>query len=491
VSAIARDRRLEWTGWTITPALATALAERLDELRPARILEIGSGNSTVVLAAHAARSGARVTTLEHDPGYLESTARLLVSMGLRDRVDLRLAPMGRLTGPDGLRAPWYEATLDEGYEFVFVDGPPQRIGREGVLFGVAPHLAPDWELWLDDGHREHELACLDRWRPFVPFAGELYDVDWKGVWVLHPPSSSIAPPGREAVAHIPPPAPVATLAPRAGSGPGTNRAVVTNVEGPTPLVSAMMPTFDRRPFIPRAIAQFLRQTYPNRELIVVDDGTDPIEDLLPPDARIRYLRLPGRATIGVKRNAACEAAHGEIVIGWDDDDWYAPDRIARQVAPIVGGRADAVGLTESLMLDLLSDRYWRCTRHLHERIFAGGVVSGTMAFPRRLWAAGARFPDMSLAEDAIFQRALVRDGARLLRLGDEDLFIYVRHTTNSWRFVPGTYVDRGGWRQVPTPPFLRPDDLQAFRDLRLALQGAASSVPGVSRRSRQPAPARA
>ena len=56
--------------------------------------------------------------------------------------------------------------------------------------------------------------------------------------------------------------------------------------------------------MPRAIDCFLNQDYANRELIVIDDGTDPIEDVLLPDPRLRWVRLESRQTIGAKRNAA-------------------------------------------------------------------------------------------------------------------------------------------------------------------------------------------
>jgi len=84
-----------------------------------------------------------------------------------------------------------------------------------------------------------------------------------------------------------------------------------------------MPTRNRRLFVVQAVAQFLAQDYGDRELIVVDDGEDAVADLLPADSRIRPLRLDRRATIGAKRNIACEAAAGEVIAHWDDDDWMA------------------------------------------------------------------------------------------------------------------------------------------------------------------------
>jgi hypothetical protein len=52
-----------------------------------------------------------------------------------------------------------------------------------------------------------------------------------------------------------------------------------------------MPTYNRRHFVPRAIEYSLRQDYPNKELIVVDDGHESVSDLVPNSDRIRYIRL--------------------------------------------------------------------------------------------------------------------------------------------------------------------------------------------------------
>ena len=97
------------------------------------------------------------------------------------------------------------------------------------------------------------------------------------------------------------------------------------------LVSCIMPTFERPAFVARAARHFLRQRYADRELVVVDDGAISAEPSLPRDNRIRYHRLPARASIGAKRNVACEIARGEVILHWDDDDWMAPTWIATQV----------------------------------------------------------------------------------------------------------------------------------------------------------------
>jgi glycosyltransferase involved in cell wall biosynthesis len=462
------DRRFEWNAWTVTPALAGSLADRLQATKPARLLELGSGISTVILAGHAARTGATVVTLEHDAGYHERTSRLLTAFGLRDHVDLRLAPLRPRVCADGGTYPFYDSALTGAFDFVLVDGPPMRDGRQAALFALSGHLAPGWELWLDDGRRDHERHCLELWRSHFSFEAGLHDVDFKGLWILHGadrPEGGERPAARRRE--------VPALGRPAGSGVAI-RPSATDVHPPAsstppasmPLVSCVMPTFDRRAFVPRAIELFERQDYPERELLIVDDGQDAVRDLIPDDPRYRYLRLDRRASIGAKRNIACEAAAGDIVIGWDDDDWYAPHRIRVQTEALRLGRADAVGLTQAVMFDVTTGRYWQCDGALQQRMFASGVVSGTLAFLRSYWQQGERYPDVSLAEDASFQKGLVARGARLERLAGGDLFIYVRHGRNSWRFTAGAYGDPRGWRAILQPDFLTPDDVMAFRSIR-------------------------
>lgn len=103
-----------------------------------------------------------------------------------------------------------------------------------------------------------------------------------------------------------------------------------------PFVSVVTPTFNRRRFIPSLIACFKHQTYPKHrmEWIILDDGSDPVEDLflkaeLP---NIRYIRLDEKITIGAKRNRLNEEAQGEIIVAMDDDDYYPPERVQAVVA---------------------------------------------------------------------------------------------------------------------------------------------------------------
>ena len=82
---------------------------------------------------------------------------------------------------------------------------------------------------------------------------------------------------------------------------------MTPIVNDWPLVSCIMPTYNRRRFVPGAIRSFLRQDFPNKELVILDDGTDPVADLMPDDPQVHYVRLSQRTTVGAKRNLCLRA----------------------------------------------------------------------------------------------------------------------------------------------------------------------------------------
>ena len=218
-----------------------------------------------------------------------------------------------------------------------------------------------------------------------------------------------------------------------------------------PLVSCIMPTRNRRPFIPLALQCFEAQYYDHKELVIVDDGEDSIEDLIGNDPRVKYRRLSGRHSIGAKRNSACELAQGKIVVLWDDDDWYGSNRIAAQVDPILSGDAEITGLDTRWILNLSTKEFWTLAAPLHQRMFVGNIAGGTMAFDRDVWDRGVRFPSVDLAEDAHFLLQAQQTGARLIRVFNDDLFIYMRHGSNSWIFNTGLFLEEQGWLRIESP----------------------------------------
>lgn len=204
-----------------------------------------------------------------------------------------------------------------------------------------------------------------------------------------------------------------------------------------------MPTRGRRAWIPLAVRWFAQQTYSQRELIVVDDGDDPIEALLPADPAIRYLRLAGRHPVGVKRNQAAEAARGELLAHWDDDDWFAPHRLEVQVAAMQDPRVDLCGLSTLLYHDLRDGRCWQ-----YRAPPGRAPWLSLLCYRRALWQSHPH-PDLVVGSDTAFVRSI--PAALWSVLPNQDLNVCLVHDTNTspkvmqaprWQPVPRDRVQR-------------------------------------------------
>lgn len=112
-----------------------------------------------------------------------------------------------------------------------------------------------------------------------------------------------------------------------------------------PFVSICTPTFNRRPFIQMAIKCFEHQTYPKdkMEWIIIDDGTDKIEDLVAHIPQVKYFKYDEKLTLGKKRNISNEKAKGDIIVYMDDDDYYPPERVKHAVERLKDSKALCAG----------------------------------------------------------------------------------------------------------------------------------------------------
>jgi glycosyltransferase involved in cell wall biosynthesis len=104
-----------------------------------------------------------------------------------------------------------------------------------------------------------------------------------------------------------------------------------------PTVTICTPTYNRRPFIPFLKKMVAYQTYPSKLInwVLVDDGTDKIEDLVNDVPNLTYVRLEEKISLGKKRNLMNEKATGEIIVYMDDDDYYPPDRVSHAVETLM------------------------------------------------------------------------------------------------------------------------------------------------------------
>jgi glycosyltransferase involved in cell wall biosynthesis len=201
--------------------------------------------------------------------------------------------------------------------------------------------------------------------------------------------------------------------------------IMANVTAlPAPLVSCVMPTFNRRPFIAQSIEYFNRQDYPNRELIILDDGTDPVADLVPDENRIRYIRLENRMTVGAKRNLGGELARGPIIVCWDDDCWYRSTRLSYQAAAMIEFGADVCGLDNQLHFNPITGKAYHSVRPSGPLPWMPG---NTLCYTKSFWQTN-RFPDMQPGADIRFLRQ--KPTAKIVPLQAVDWLVDIIHRTN-------------------------------------------------------------
>lgn len=188
-----------------------------------------------------------------------------------------------------------------------------------------------------------------------------------------------------------------------------------------PLVSCIMPTKNRREFVPQAIAYFLRQTYPNKRLLIGDDG-DSIFDLLVPNVDYRRFS-PRLKTIGAKRNALVECCGEGLIAHWDDDDWYGPDRLADQVAAMQDAGAEVCGIDRPRFYDLRTDRSFRYFPRGRQKY----AYSATLMYTREYWERSP-FPDVQVASGVPFIQGRL-DNAAIF--SHPDWFVGIAHESNT------------------------------------------------------------
>jgi 2-polyprenyl-3-methyl-5-hydroxy-6-metoxy-1,4-benzoquinol methylase len=201
-----------------------------------------------------------------------------------------------------------------------------------------------------------------------------------------------------------------------------------------------MPTADRRRFVPLAVRRFLAQDYPNKELLVLDDGKDAVADLMPLDSRILYLRSDKKQVLGTKRNECVKASHGDLIIHWDDDDWMANWRISYQVSGLLEGNYNICGLDHLLYYEPASGKAWEYIYPPKQRPWLAG---NTLCYRKSFWQRH-RFPEVNVAEDARFVwQGMASD---LGRLENSDFIVGIIHGGNvSPKLTSGCY-----WNTCPT-----------------------------------------
>lgn len=167
-----------------------------------------------------------------------------------------------------------------------------------------------------------------------------------------------------------------------------------------PFVSICTPTFNRRPFIKSMIECFNHQTYPKdrMEWIIIDDGTDKIEDLVKDIPQVKYFSYDEQMVLGKKRNIMHEKSIGEILVYMDDDDYYPPERVSHAVEML---------LSHPKSLCAGSSEMYIYFKHISKMYQFGPYgakhgTAGTFAFKRELLKDHSYNNDHAIGEEKEF-----------------------------------------------------------------------------------------
>ncbi|WP_169517110.1 class I SAM-dependent methyltransferase [Azohydromonas australica] len=178
-------------GWPVSSDIALHLAELLRTERYDQVIEFGSGSSTLIIARLQQQlGGGRLLTFEHLSKYHEQTTALLQRGGLKESVDLQLAPLASRGGANGREYRYYDcdtalartAQALRGVSapklLVFVDGPPAATGamaRYPALDAVLVHFpAAALHFLLDDYGRQDEKDIVKTWEADLRRAERAY-----------------------------------------------------------------------------------------------------------------------------------------------------------------------------------------------------------------------------------------------------------------------------------------------------------------------------
>ena len=216
-----------------------------------------------------------------------------------------------------------------------------------------------------------------------------------------------------------------------------------NKKSALPFISICTPTFNRRPFINALIECFNNQDYPKNKMewIIIDDGTDKVEDLFINIKQVKYYKYDTKMTLGKKRNLMHEKTIGQIIIYMDDDDYYPPMRVSHAVKKLQDNpNALCAG----------SSKMYIWFKHLNQMWQLGPygpnhATAGTFAFKRELLTKTRYNENASLAEEKEF---LLNYTIPFVQLDSEKTILIFSHSHNTF--------DKKKILENPHPSYCKP-----------------------------------
>ena len=227
-----------------------------------------------------------------------------------------------------------------------------------------------------------------------------------------------------------------------------------------PFVSVCTPTFNRRPFIEHAIKCFQHQDYPkNRmEWIIIDDGTDKIEDLVKDIPEVKYFKYDEKMSLGKKRNLMHEKSCGEILVYMDDDDYYPPQRVSHAVDMLQRHKNALCAGSSEIHI------YFK---HI-EKLYQFGPygprhsTAGTFAFKRELLKEHRYEDHAALAEEKAFLKNYTVPFVQLDTKKTILVFSHIHNTFDKKKLLDNPHPDYVKESKLSVDDFIKEQDMKDF-----------------------------
>lgn len=205
-----------------------------------------------------------------------------------------------------------------------------------------------------------------------------------------------------------------------------------------PKISCIMATKDRRAFVQKSIEYFENQTWPNKELLVIDDGQDGVCDLVNGSrAEVQYIRT-GPSTIGAKRNLGCRKASGEFFAVWDDDEWQSPNRLALQYYELLAHPDKQLcGIYRPIFGVLQTKKMYLWNGRRPSKAWCSG---STIMFKRALFNK-VQYPSKSVGEDTQFITDVPQEWIHQMEFSGFNVSFVHGANTVSKNVSTGVYVE--------------------------------------------------
>ena len=171
--------------WAASPDVLLTLLDLAKSSKPARVLDLGSGMSTLVLAKSAPQ--AEIISIDNSAEYAGKTKRLLAAHGVTN-VDVRIAPLT----PHVSGVEWYDLTQFRdvtNIDLLFIDGPPgsrNPKARHPAIVECASKLSPRAIIVIDDAGRDGEKDMAKEFAKALPSHTLEFLSHEKGTAVLLP-----------------------------------------------------------------------------------------------------------------------------------------------------------------------------------------------------------------------------------------------------------------------------------------------------------------